>query len=55
MTASLQLDLEFDKFKQHPKRNMFESLSRINGSFFSAYDRDILKEEVNTYLNSNAA
>jgi hypothetical protein len=42
--------LKFDNFKRHPQRNIFESIFWLNGSFFSGDHRDILKEEVKTYL-----
>jgi hypothetical protein len=50
MTATLQSDLKFGNFKRQPKRNVFESIFWLNGSFFRGDYRDILKEEVKTYL-----
>jgi hypothetical protein len=50
MTATLQSDLKFENFKRHPKRNIFESIFWLNGSFFRGDRRYILKEEVKTYL-----
>jgi hypothetical protein len=43
-TATLQQRLEFDNFKRHPKRDIFECISSLNGSFFNGDDQDILRE-----------
>jgi hypothetical protein len=51
MTATVQPDLEFDNFKQHPITcDIFDCISWLNGSFYSGDGRDILIEEINTYL-----
>jgi hypothetical protein len=48
--ALLQPNSEFDGFKRHPKRKIFEYIFWLNGLFLGDDDCDFLKEEVKLYI-----
>ncbi len=50
-----QPDVEFDNVKRHATSYIFECIFWFNGSFFSGGGRDILKEEVKTFLMAQSS